>query len=202
MEEVTTQAQVLEGTVSAVIYQNEENGYTILRLDCGEEETTVVGAMPGISPGEYLSVRGRWTRHPTYGSQFKAEVVERRLPQMCIRDSPEHPWPSGQIGVEVRREGTVVFRGGYTPPGRMINDYWARDLVWEDGSDYVDWSPGIYATTSTGEIIGLTGQVAAHTVHQPQLLSLIHISPLPWAVPWRSFQQLNEIIISSCHPSL
>ena len=81
MEEVTTQAQVLEGTVSAVIYQNEENGYTILRLDCGEEETTVVGAMPGISPGEYLSVRGRWTRHPTYGSQFKAEVVERRLPQ-------------------------------------------------------------------------------------------------------------------------
>ena len=81
MEEVTTEAQVLEGTVSAVIYQNEENGYTILRLDCGEEETTVVGSMPGISPGEYLSVRGRWTRHPTYGPQFKAEVVERRLPQ-------------------------------------------------------------------------------------------------------------------------
>ena len=52
MEEVTTQAQVLEGTVSAVIYQNEENGYTILRLDCGEEETTVVGSMPGVSPGE------------------------------------------------------------------------------------------------------------------------------------------------------
>ena len=81
LEEVTTQAQVLEGTVSAVIYQNEENGYTILRLDCGEEETTVVGSMPGVSPGEYLSVRGRWTRHPTYGPQFKAEVVERRLPQ-------------------------------------------------------------------------------------------------------------------------
>ena len=81
MEEVTTEAQVLEGTVSAVIYQNEENGYTILRLDCGEEETTVVGSMPGVSPGEYLSVRGRWTRHPTYGPQFKAEVVERRLPQ-------------------------------------------------------------------------------------------------------------------------
>ena len=52
MEEVTTEAQVLEGTVSAVIYQNEENGYTILRLDCGEEETTVVGSMPGVSPGE------------------------------------------------------------------------------------------------------------------------------------------------------
>jgi len=80
MEEVQEQ-NLVEGTVSAVIYQNEENGYTILRLDVKEEEVTVVGAMPGVSPGEYLSVRGRWVRHATYGSQFKAEVVERRLPQ-------------------------------------------------------------------------------------------------------------------------
>ena len=80
MEEAT-QANVLEGTVSAVIYQNEENGYTILRLDVKEEELTVVGPMPGVAPGEYLSVRGRWVRHATYGAQFKAEAVERRLPQ-------------------------------------------------------------------------------------------------------------------------
>ena len=32
--------QSISGTVDAVIYQNEENGYTILRLDCGEEERT------------------------------------------------------------------------------------------------------------------------------------------------------------------
>ena len=70
-----------EGTVSAIIYQNEENGYTILRLDVKGEEITVVGPMAGVSPGEYLSVRGRWTRHPTYGPQLKAEVVERRLPE-------------------------------------------------------------------------------------------------------------------------
>ena len=70
-----------EGSVSAVIYCNEENGYTILRLDLGEEEITVVGSLPGVTPGEYLSVRGRWTRHPTYGAQLKAEYMERRLPQ-------------------------------------------------------------------------------------------------------------------------
>ena len=46
-----------EGSVSAVIYCNEENGYTILRLDLGEEEITVVGSLPGVTPGEYLSVR-------------------------------------------------------------------------------------------------------------------------------------------------
>ena len=80
MEEILEQNKV-EGTVSAIIYQNEENGYTILRLDAREEELTVVGSMPGVSPGEYLTVRGRWVRHATYGIQFKAEAVERRLPQ-------------------------------------------------------------------------------------------------------------------------
>ena len=73
--------KLVEGTVSSIIYQNEENGYTILRLDVKEEEMTVVGTMPGVSPGEYVSVRGSWVRHPTYGAQFKAEIVERRLPQ-------------------------------------------------------------------------------------------------------------------------
>lgn len=73
--------ELLEGTVSVVIFQNAENGYTILRMDVRGETITVVGAMPGVAPGEYLSVRGRWTRHPTYGTQMRAEVVERRLPQ-------------------------------------------------------------------------------------------------------------------------
>ena len=71
----------LEGVISAIIYQNEENGYTILRLDVGEEEITVVGAMPGVSPGEYLTVKGRWVRHATYGQQFRADVAERKLPE-------------------------------------------------------------------------------------------------------------------------
>ena len=71
----------IEGAVSAVIFQNEENGYTILKLDVHDEEVTVVGPMAGVAPGEYLSIRGRWTRHPTYGPQMKAEVVDRRLPQ-------------------------------------------------------------------------------------------------------------------------
>ena len=73
--------ELLEGSVSAVIYQNEENGYTILKLDIHGEEVTVVGAIAGAAPGEFLSVRGRWTRHPTYSPQMKAEIVERRLPQ-------------------------------------------------------------------------------------------------------------------------
>ena len=72
---------LIEGTVDAVIYQNEENGYTVLRIDAGEQGgITVVGCMPAVAPGESLSVQGRWMRHASYGEQFKAEVIQRRMP--------------------------------------------------------------------------------------------------------------------------
>ena len=72
---------LIEGTVEAVIYQNRENGYTVLRLDAGESGgVTVVGCLPGVAPGERITVRGTWMRHASYGEQFKAETVERRMP--------------------------------------------------------------------------------------------------------------------------
>ncbi|MFQ7428330.1 MAG: AAA family ATPase [Flavonifractor plautii] len=71
----------IEGTVDAVIYQNRENGYTVLRLDAGEGRgLTVVGCLPGVAPGESISVQGTWMHHASYGEQFKAEAVERRMP--------------------------------------------------------------------------------------------------------------------------
>lgn len=71
----------IEGTVDAVIYQNQENGYTVLRLDAGEGRgLTVVGCLPGVAPGESISVQGTWMHHASYGEQFKAETVERRMP--------------------------------------------------------------------------------------------------------------------------
>lgn len=34
--EQTEELNLIEGSVEAVIYQNEENGYTVLRIDAGE----------------------------------------------------------------------------------------------------------------------------------------------------------------------
>ena len=71
----------ITGCVSSVVYQNEDNGYTVLRLDTEERgEITVVGCMPSVAPGETLELQGTWGRHPTYGEQFKAEVVSRHMP--------------------------------------------------------------------------------------------------------------------------
>lgn len=85
----------LSGSVERITFYNPENGYTVLRLRpehqkgmqavpksslSAEGLTTVVGNLPEVSPGEFLHLQGQWSRHPTHGSQFKAEVCEQTLP--------------------------------------------------------------------------------------------------------------------------
>ena len=73
----------VEGSVDAVIFQNEENGYTVLllRVDGEDEPITVVGCIPCAAAGEGMTVTGVWANHPVHGPQLSAESVERRLPQ-------------------------------------------------------------------------------------------------------------------------
>ena len=71
-----------EGTVHSVIFQNAENGYTVLRLLTEEGEVvTVVGCIPCVAPGEHLTVTGTWEVHPQHGEQLKAQELERTLPE-------------------------------------------------------------------------------------------------------------------------
>ena len=71
-----------EGTVHSVIFQNAENGYTVLRLLTEEGEiVTVVGCIPCVAPGEHLTVTGTWETHPQHGEQLRAEELERSLPE-------------------------------------------------------------------------------------------------------------------------
>ena len=71
----------LSGTVEAVIYKNEENGYTVLRLRDGSgESVTVVGCFPYAAAGESMIISGQWMTHSVHGRQFKAEFAQRILP--------------------------------------------------------------------------------------------------------------------------
>ncbi len=74
----------LAGSVQSVIYKNEENGYTVLRLiDSNGELVTVVGCFPYASAGETMIVSGSWTTHNVHGRQFKAEYAQRMLPSVA-----------------------------------------------------------------------------------------------------------------------
>lgn len=71
----------IEGIVETVIYRNEENGYAVLRLETDNGDSiVVVGCLPNIGSGEYLSAQGIWSTHATYGEQFHVQACERRLP--------------------------------------------------------------------------------------------------------------------------
>ena len=73
--------QELSGTVETVIFKNEENGYTVLRLRSDSGETvTVVGCFPFAAPGESMILSGEWMTHSVHGRQFKAEFAQRFLP--------------------------------------------------------------------------------------------------------------------------
>ena len=74
--------EILQGTIAAVVYQNYDNGYSVLRLALdGGQTATVVGTIPLPCLGERLMVTGKWTTHSSYGKQFEAEFLERMMPQ-------------------------------------------------------------------------------------------------------------------------
>ncbi len=81
MEQKDNYIQIF-GTVKAVLFQNEENGYTVIKLETQDgENIVVVGTLPYACPGEQLSVTGEFTKHAVHGDQFKAEWAERTMPE-------------------------------------------------------------------------------------------------------------------------
>lgn len=73
--------ELISGTIAAVVFQNQENGYAVIKLQSEDGALiTVVGTIPVPAAGERLIVTGKWTTHTAYGKQFEAEFLERLLP--------------------------------------------------------------------------------------------------------------------------
>ena len=107
-----TEPEILQGTIGAVVYQNYDNGYAVLRLNCAAGQTvTVVGTIPLASVGERLLVTGKWTSHASYGRQFEAEFLERIMPQTSMEILT---YLSGRIikGIGPRTAARIVERFG------------------------------------------------------------------------------------------
>ena len=74
--------EIIQGVISAIVFQNYDNGYAVLRLGVGGgQNVTVVGTIPLPAVGERLMVTGKWSNHPSFGRQFEAEFLERMMPQ-------------------------------------------------------------------------------------------------------------------------
>lgn len=71
----------LAGTVTALVYVNGGNGYSVLRLRTPDGSVTAVGCIPGAAVGEQLQLTGTWVSHPSYGEQFSIRDAQRSLPE-------------------------------------------------------------------------------------------------------------------------
>ncbi|OKY73875.1 MAG: hypothetical protein BM485_16500 [Desulfobulbaceae bacterium DB1] len=66
----------IQGTLERITFHNEENGYTVARLqavNAGADLTTIVGRFSGVPVGSTLSLSGWWTNDSRHGRQFKVE---------------------------------------------------------------------------------------------------------------------------------
>ncbi|MCI2954017.1 ATP-dependent RecD-like DNA helicase [Staphylococcus caprae] len=78
---------MIKGTVDAILFQNNDNFYTVLKVDTIETNEsfdsmpTVVGFLPNVVEGDVYTFKGQVVEHPRYGKQLKAETFEKELPQ-------------------------------------------------------------------------------------------------------------------------
>lgn len=78
---------MIKGTVEAILFQNSDNFYTVLKVDTIETNEdfdtmpTVVGFLPNIVEGDVYTFKGQVVDHPRYGKQLKAETFEKEMPQ-------------------------------------------------------------------------------------------------------------------------
>ena len=70
----------LTGYVDHIVYQNSDNGYTVMALVAEGEEVTCVGMCKGLGQGENISAEGEYIEHPVYGRQFKIQTYETVAP--------------------------------------------------------------------------------------------------------------------------
>ncbi|MCH5341215.1 MAG: ATP-dependent RecD-like DNA helicase [Acetatifactor sp.] len=103
--------ETISGYVEHIIFQNTENGYTVMTLVSQGEELTCVGICRGLSQGENITAHGDYIEHPVYGRQFKMSSFQVTAPQDSV--SMERYLGSGAVkGVGAALAARIVKKFG------------------------------------------------------------------------------------------
>lgn len=74
----------IQGSVEAIVFQNEDNGYVVATIKYDDSKVTIVGVIPYVVEGQTLKLKGQWSNHKKFGQQFKVEECEEVLPDSVI----------------------------------------------------------------------------------------------------------------------
>lgn len=71
------------GRLAEIIFRNEENFYTVASIENDDEmeQFIAVGEMPNANHGMIYSFEGEWSRHHSYGEQFKFRNCREEIPK-------------------------------------------------------------------------------------------------------------------------
>ena len=132
--------ETINGYVEHIIYQKQENGYTVFVLVSEEQDITCVGTCKGLTNGENIEAVGEYTEHPVYGEQFKIASYKVVAPKDSV--SVERYLSSGAVkGIGaalakriVKRFGDDTFRIMEEEPERLaeikgISERMAREIA-------------------------------------------------------------------------
>jgi len=125
--------ETLTGEVERLVYSGDETGYTVCRLKApGQRDlVSVVGSLPGIQPGERLSLQGRWLQHPKYGLQFQVSHYTSAL-------------PASANAIRRYLASNLIKGIGPVLAGRMVEAFGEETLnVIEEAPDRLAQVPGI-----------------------------------------------------------
>lgn len=87
----------VSGLIERVTFFNEDTGFAVLRVNVKghRDPVTVVGSLPSVSAGEWLTAEGQWVHDREFGRQLKAEVLKSTPP--TTREGIEKYLGSGMI---------------------------------------------------------------------------------------------------------
>ncbi|MGM0439969.1 MAG: SF1B family DNA helicase RecD2 [Chlamydiota bacterium] len=114
----------LYGYIERIVYQNQENGFTVAQLkQPGRQELScLVGAMPSIQPGETVGCHGQWKKNTSHGLQFVVEDYEVEAPATAE-------------GIKKYLASNLVKGIGPTYAERIVQEFGAQTL------DIIDNNP-------------------------------------------------------------
>jgi len=81
-QQSSTLPESLSGLIERVTFTNEDSGFSVLKVKAkGHRDlVTVVGSLPSVSAGEWLTAQGRWVQDREFGLQFRAEMLASTAP--------------------------------------------------------------------------------------------------------------------------
>ncbi|PWU16299.1 MAG: ATP-dependent RecD-like DNA helicase, partial [Verrucomicrobia bacterium] len=142
--------ETITGLIERVTFFNEENGFAVLKVKIKgrRDEASVVGSLPSVNAGEWLTAQGKWVQDREFGLQFRAELITSTAP--TTREGIEKYLGSGLVkGIGpvyakklVERFGEKIFDIIENESGRLedlegigpkrrrqIKDAWAEQKV-------------------------------------------------------------------------